>query len=227
MKKILCLLISLSAVFTAAGCREAQITRDEAYLNIINRLTEEYGEGYIEQAEFDDGFMTFDTIKGAGIVRLIDFDGDGNSELYCAYQKESPWIDTQIIYGFNENGVYVLIEECPVSIPGHDYFSACSIFLEKDGIVYLKDVPQQNSGRYLTVRDGKMVTVLSYIYYNSDEPKSSADGVMMSGGSVLAIIEQMEWGGSLRRINFAVITDPDVLTETKNTIDGIKSRIKK
>ena len=224
MKRTLCLLITLSAVFTAAACSKAQITQDEAYLNIINRLTAEYGEGYTDV--HDSGFAAYNTINGAGIIRLIDFDGDGNSELYCAYQKNAEWIDTQIIYGFSKNGVYVLLEECPVSNPGLG-FDPCAVFLEKDGIVYLKDVQRRTSGRYLTVKEGKMTAVLTYEYKNSSSPVSSADGIMMSGDSVLEIIEQMEAGGSLKRISFAAFSDPDVLEDTKNTIEAIKSRVKK
>lgn len=45
-----------------------------AYLEAIEELTAEYGEGRVENGCF----------AGLVLVQLIDFDGDGQVELYCA-----------------------------------------------------------------------------------------------------------------------------------------------
>ena len=46
-----------------------------AYRQIVNQLEERYGEAYLIR-----GYEA-----GVSLVRLIDFDGDGTDELYCAY----------------------------------------------------------------------------------------------------------------------------------------------
>lgn len=57
----------------------------KAYLNVIDQLILSHGEGAIDRMPFDNGGI----MKGTAIIRLIDFDGDGKQELYCAYAGNS------------------------------------------------------------------------------------------------------------------------------------------
>ena len=57
----------------------------KAYLEVINQLILSYGEGIIDRMSFDNGGI----MSGTAIIRLIDFDGDGKQELYCAYAGDS------------------------------------------------------------------------------------------------------------------------------------------
>lgn len=59
---------------------DAQL-KAEAYYEIIEKRNEKYGKASVKT----ENDVTF--IDGVGIVRLIDFDGDGNEELLVAYRK--------------------------------------------------------------------------------------------------------------------------------------------
>jgi len=187
--------------------------RAAAYLNVIDRLIARYGEGEISTDNyFEDPCMT-----GLGVVRLIDFDGDGTYELYCAYSNdEASFVNKQAIYGYGD-GLITLMEECNVSNPGTDV-SPSTTFLSRFGKVFLVEVNEIVHGRYLTVQDGKMVSVLDYYYDFWDEGNSSVNGVPATEDEVMYAIAEMENGGDIERIDYYYPTDNSVIIKTQETI---------
>ena len=193
----------------------------EAYLGVVNRLIDQYGEGAIE---LDDNGHS-EHMTGVGIVRLIDFDGNGVYELYCAYQVDDcPWVNKQIIYGY-DNGLIVLLEECEVSNPGTDV-SPTTTFLTKDGKVYLVHVDEITVGDYYTLQDGKMVSVFSYYYnwWNGGPAVINGDTVTEEEGA--AAIEEMRSGGIIEDIILAHEADPAQLTKTQAAIEELIAQTK-
>ena len=53
----------------------------ESYLDVVDNLVKQYGEGEIVA---DPSFENYLCLNGLGVVRLIDFDGDGHEELLCS-----------------------------------------------------------------------------------------------------------------------------------------------
>ena len=67
--------------------------RYRAYREKVEELIAKYGKPFINNNAYG----------GTAIVKLIDFDDDGNEELYCAYSEKIGWVDQQEIFEF-ENG---------------------------------------------------------------------------------------------------------------------------
>jgi len=188
-----------------------------AYLDVIDRLISRCGEGEIEYDNYFDG----DYMSGLGVVRLIDFDGNGTYELYCAYSDEdAQFVNKQVIYGC-DNKLVTLMEECRVSNPGTDV-SPSTTFLSKAGKVYLVEVHEIVNGRYLTVQNGKMVSVLDYYYDFWDEDRNSINGVPTTEDEVMYAISEMEIGGTTECINFFYGTNYSDLIRTQETIKKLR-----
>ncbi len=190
----------------------------EAYLNVINNLINQYGEGAIEAEEND--ITGAEVMTGVGIVRLIDFDGNGTYELYCAYADGSEgWVNRQIIYGY-DNGLVVLLEESEVSNPGTD-ITPETTFLSKDGNVYLVEKYEMKMGNYYTLQNGEMISVLSYMYGFGGE-SDTLNGASATYEEVQTAIEEMESGGTMEQISFYYDVSTTELIKTKDTIAKIK-----
>jgi len=188
-----------------------------AYLEVVENLIARYGEGEMWAEDYYGGndFMT-----GLGMVRLIDFDGDGTYELYCAYSDgESPIVNKQVIYGYN-NGLITLMGECSVSNPGADV-SPSVTFLSKYGKVYLVEIFEISDGRYYAVENGKMVTVLEYYYDFWEEGVNSVNGVPVTEDDVFYAIAEMENGGTLDCIYFYGAEYEDLI-KTQEVISALR-----
>lgn len=191
--------------------------RATAYIKVINSLIRQYGEGRIVQNSFDDG----ESMLGVGIVRLIDFDGDGKHELYCAYADgNGDWVNKQSIYGY-DNGLVELLKERNISNPGTDV-SPSTTLLSKNGNVYLVDVVEIVDGNYFTVQDGKMVSVLNYYYDFFEDKNFTLNGADATKADILAAIEEMEVDGTKEIISFTYDVDSDELIKTQETIIKIE-----
>ena len=193
----------------------------EAYLSVVNRLIDQYGKGAIGPNDYYYG----EHMTGVGVVRLIDFDGNGVYELYCAYQDhDRPWVNKQIIYGY-DNGLIVLLEECEVSNPGTDV-SPTTTFLTKDGKVYLVHVDEITVGDYYTLQDGKMVSVFSYYYIGWNGGPAVINGDTVTEEEGAAAIEEMRSGGIIEDIILAHEADPAQLTKTQAAIEELIAQTK-
>ena len=187
-----------------------------AYLTVVDNLIAKYGEGRVDTA-FGCEYLT-----GVAIVRLIDFDGDGTKELYCAYANEgAPWANKQVIYGY-DNGLVTIMAERDVSNPGTDV-SPSTTFLSKGGKVYLIDVNEIVDGRYLEIRDGKVVTVLYYYFDFWEEADNKLNGVVVSEDEIWAACDEMEAGGVVERIDYPFDGDTDALSKTQQAIAELRA----
>lgn len=65
------------------------------YCRIIEKLIEQYGKPCIKNTLYG----------GTAIIKLIDFDGDGKEELYCAYSENKSWVDMQEIYSYKDGKI--------------------------------------------------------------------------------------------------------------------------
>ena len=191
----------------------------KAYLNVIDQLILLHGEGAIDRMPFDNGGI----MNGTAIIRLIDFDGDGKQELYCAYagDSERQVVDQQVIYGYSpEQGLMNIMGPCRISNPGTDV-SPETTFLYKEGKVYLMESQEGKFTRYLTVRDNVLVAELEY------EDGWNSNGLTVNGKSVTAeeladSISEMESGGEQKTIYYLHSADDSELAETVRTREYIE-----
>jgi len=215
-----------NAISAVSKTEAVQILDDAAwagaYLDVINNLISQYGEGVVRTASFSDDIFMF----GVGMVRLIDFDGDGTYELYCAYAKdEGFWVNSQVVYGY-DNGLVTLLEECGVSSPGTDVCPS-TMFLSKDGKVYLIVEYGISDVTYYTLQDGKFVSVFNY-YFDWDyeeNPNNTVNGEAVSVEELEAAIDEMDAGGTIDYYSFYYNIDPDAIMKTQATIAEIAAHV--
>lgn len=147
---------------------EAPLPPEEQYRQIVRELTEKYGEG----GKDPEGDLT-----GLFEVRLIDFDGDGADELYCAYSV------FDVIYYVQDEEIYQIQNQKAVRVHrGGLYCSSPyqpqTTCLERDGKVYLRLDDYYGRSKcgytYKTIINGKM----EWVYYCDD------DGYYINGGQV-------------------------------------------
>lgn len=193
-----------------------------AYLGIINELSEIYGEGTVEAMIYGDSIM-----QGLGMVRLIDFDGDGTLELYCAYNtKPDIWVNQQVIYGYSpEQGLIEIMEPSGVSNPGTDV-SPVTTFMYKDDKVYLIYGYELRYFDYLTVENNELVSAFSYEHYWYEEGGGQIDGESVTEEELERRVEEMESGGVKKTIGYYSPEEEDLL-ETISTIEDIEILSKK
>ena len=110
MKRILAALMALVAVFAFAACSTEgaihySIGNEDAatyFYREYNRMVEKYGK-----ASFDG-----DKLSGVAVVRLMDFTGDGEYELYFAFADGTKdYVNRQMVVGFDRGSATILDEE--------------------------------------------------------------------------------------------------------------------
>lgn len=119
-----------------------------AYLEIVEDLQAEYGEGQTISYQIAEGFY------GLVVVQLIDFDADGQSELFCGYLSEEMAFQNeayQRIYGY-DHGCITLFDESAGTTGGVNPISR--VKQTKDGTVYLIQVDGRMED-YWILKDGK------------------------------------------------------------------------
>ena len=144
-----------------------------AYKGVIDKLTSQYGDAGIFYHD-----LTGYCLNGLCIVRLIDFDGDGTYELYCAYNDDPEWPHyKQIIYGYDKyaGGLVLLMDEKRVSNPGTDV-DPRTRFLYKNNITYMDYMYEWTDIDFYTIVHGEMVSVLSMYYDAWDDINHTING---------------------------------------------------
>ena len=110
-------------------------TIEGVYLEIINHLIHEYGEGTI--ASQSDPYPQ-EALTGLVVAKLIDFDQDGQPELFCSYRSMDDAfapIAHQTVYGVKNGSVQILFHEDAGSKGGANPGS--TIQIHNDGTPYI------------------------------------------------------------------------------------------
>ena len=204
---------------TPAPASSLEHRRAQAYMGVIDELTAAYGEGaygpHAATAEL--------VLRGLAVVRLIDFDGDGICELFCAYDKGTGFADHLVLYGYDDQeGLYVAMAERRVSNPGTDV-SPSVTFLAKNGLVYLVDENEMTTGDYYTLQGREMVSVLSYYDDFWDGENYLLNGDPSTEQAIITAIQAMESGGEISSISFYCPTDDSAIIKTQSTIAEISA----
>lgn len=196
---------------------DKHIIREQAnaYLEVINELVTKFGAGAVK---VDSDYQ----ITGLGVVRLIDFDNDGNYELYCAFSTDGFCVDTERIYSFHDNTA-VLIMEGGVSNPGTDV-SPCTTFLSKDGKTYIWHQYEICTGSIETVEKNSMVVIITYYDDFWDEINYKLDGKPCTKVELDTAIDNFTNDKNVNQIDYYYPIDPSVITETDNVIQLLKDK---
>lgn len=140
----------------------AALTPESAasYQSVINDLAGKYGSTRVAGS----GSPVEGMYMGLACVRLIDFDGDGTPELYCAYGIESESCIRQVLYTYDGALIQLDIPE-EVSNFGTDVSPVTRLFVDSNR-AYLVDgqeVMNGNEVRYLTKQGRAMQAALTYV----------------------------------------------------------------
>ena len=191
-----------------------------AYLEVIDDLIRRHGEGAVETiSEWETPLMT-----GVCMLRLIDFDNDGNYELYCAWLDsprpfEYPLLYKQAVYGYN-GGLVTLMAERPVSNPGTDVSPSVK-FLSKYGRVLIVDINEICFGSYIALEDGVMHSVLDYYYDFWDNENHSVDGYPATEDDIWYIIAEMEVMADIEEVYFFSMDQDEARSELYRALETI------
>lgn len=180
------------------------------YAELVKSYISGCGSGKIvdEGLEFSCGYGLF-------TVRLIDFDGDGTEELYCAYSSAMHIID-QAVYGIKDGKIYTILSECSVANNGTDK-SPCTYFYKKDGKIYLKSgSPSSLTGSFDTVSDGQWVSEMTY-----HNPSLEGEGSYTINGENVSESDFKKTMDSYE--NFELIRYDDLTENLKTALGATKS----
>ncbi len=187
----------------------------KAYLEVVNNLVAKSGEAHTNP---QGGYL-----MGLAVVRLVDFDGDGQDELLVGYSD-----GTNQMYA-NKQAVYKLIGSKAVSVYQGDVNS-------RGGVGPYMQYIERSDGAYLAV-DSKMQAYVSQSWAEIDENGASViakfehgdmeDSKYLINGSTVTEqeyrkkMEQIEGSGTLVDIDLTALKSKEVLSDTFDVLDGL------
>ena len=176
-----------------------------AYLEAIEELTAEYGEGRVENGCF----------AGLVLVQLIDFDGDGQVELYCA---GAPGENTMVIgYVYSYDGQSIqLLDSRPVGSSNKS--TPLSVQKKKDGITYIM-MTDGAQDHLFTLKDGAFIRtdMISYSCWNDESMTPEA------------LQEKIDSYETILYIDYSTpdqYDGPNLLADTQKTIESLQELAK-
>lgn len=152
--------------------KSEQQLKASAYFDVVEKRMNRYGEGKVTQ---QDGEKYID---GVGVVRLIDFNGDGNEELLLCYRKQIKHSATNAY-----NGEFIIIEDPTYCVEVYAYNGAIAqkVF-ERD---YVSNYLSDTDINYLMLKNNEKTAEIcinnyayetSYTYSASSKIFSYKDG---------------------------------------------------
>lgn len=182
--------MAVSVALLCGASAHAALTPEAAaaYQGVINDLAGEYGSARTAPS----GSPVEGMYIGLTCACLVDFDGDGTPELYCAYGIPNENRVCQVLYAYNNGLIRLDIPEA-VSNFGTDVSPSTRLFTSV-GKAYLVDgqeVMNGNEVRYLTKQGDRMASAFTYV-------------------------NGLQNGQQVRRVNNQTMT-PDGLTRALNT----------
>ena len=179
-----------------------------AYLEAIEELTAEYGEGRVENGCF----------AGLVLVQLIDFDGDGQVELYCAGAPgENKRVDAYV-YSYDGTSSQFLAS---IGV-GSRNTMPLSIHKKKDGITYIMVTDGGTQASLFTLKDGAFIETDIIIRY---EPFCWNDESMTPE----ALQEKIDSYETILYVDYSTpdqYDGPNLLADTQKTIESLQELAK-
>lgn len=146
--------------------------RNAAYRDKVEELIGKYGKPAVKDSYYG----------GVAFVRLIDFDDDGNEELYCAYAEQNGYVDQQEIWGF-KNGKIISLAKEDINYIGSgtepfikftiEDFKVYALFGNRT-VLGNETVNSDNKEIYIGIENGK-----SILKYDLDDSISYKSSVML------------------------------------------------
>lgn len=158
MRKMVCAALVGACVLTAAGAADTTGSLPpqgaRAYLDTIQHLQDTYGKGAVAGA----GSPASGMWQGLSLARLIDFDGDGTPELYCAAGMAGQWLYTY------DGGLKQLDIPQSVSNFSTDLAPSTMLYVGADKAYLVDGQEVMNGGTvtYFTKQGGEMTAALTY-----------------------------------------------------------------
>lgn len=135
MKKILALVFVLLMVVSLGACKKIENTPKTDYgvqdlgsndkntnddyiiaITAYDRARYFYGEYEKLVKEYGEAKLEGGNLKGVAVVRLLDFIGNGNLNMYVAYADGTqPYVNKQMVYGFDNGGSPILKEGASIT----------------------------------------------------------------------------------------------------------------
>lgn len=152
--------------------KTASQLKAEAYYQIVEGRNEKFGKAKV----ITENGKAF--IDGVALVRLVDFNNDGNEELLIVYRKQVKKSATNYY-----SGQHIIIEEPTYCMEVYDWNGtvAKKIF-SKDSISNLMEDNDTNFVMLKNTNDGVDICVNSYAYKNEYNYTASSRIFRMNGG---------------------------------------------
>ena len=211
-----------SAVEESSVAEESSQTEDtawaSAYLEIVEELQAEYGEGRTITQNNSEGFV------GLVVVSLIDFDLDGQPELFCGYLSEDNAFGLpvhQTVYGYAEGKRMLLFNEDASMTGGVNPGS--NIWVTSDSVPYILMFNDDYS-YFWGLKNGKFEVIHQYCSGALSNPPSW-DGKEMTKEEAQTLYDSfMEESTSpilVRYIDVSLGNGMNTLADTQNTIEQL------
>ena len=183
-----------------------------AYLEIVEELQAEYGEGQKFTLYGEECFI------GLVVVRLIDFDQDGQPELFCSLAPSDGSIPIQMVYGYN--GEIVLLFNKPAGMRGGSNPSS-HVWQTKDNAIYLVQYDSYLE-YYWELQNGEFSVV-----HELNVENHSYDGEQMEAADFQALREEFETDSLVSVFYTApsVKDDSKTLADYKDTIEHLRELV--
>ena len=143
-------------------------------------------------------FGDLKAIKGIGHIQLIDFNGDGVSELYMTSDEGGIGQSLENIYEYVNGGIK-LVYSAPMSYDGFGT-ETISAFLTKNDRVYLK-MQTSLTGGYQELINGRMIAVISWATDLAGE-NFWVNGEPVDYAAYIAAIEEFEKTGEIQQYRY-------------------------
>ncbi len=216
MKRFLAIVIALITVMAFAGCnKKGVITYDIGNVDAATYFNREY-DGLVEK--YGKAKLDGDKLTGVAVVRLIDFTGNGNYELYIAYADGTQdYVNRHKVVGFDRGSATILDEEITSKEKAED--ETPSIWLYKDatgrGYVVSGEVLTQKANYRTFVRTRNEEAVYAFV------PEFTIDA---------ASEDEVIIDGTYEKIRLTGLTQEDadfVFEENIKVVDSIKGWAKR
>lgn len=223
MKKILAFILAVVCVMSLAACDMSgavsydigNADRANYFYDTYNKYVDMYGE-----AKLENGYLT-----GVAVVRLLDFTGDGQYELYMAYADGTKdYVNRQMVVGF-DYGSAVLIGDTPNGMTTKDeavyaeITSKASADAQTPSIWLYKDTVNH---AYIAIGEdmSKSADYITYIQTRNNEK-------IYAFQPEFTELDGNEPEGETEKINLSNLTEDDtksIFAENEKVVNSIKGQ---